>query len=249
MKALLFGSIGVICDSSDLQRRAYNQAFADAGLDWYWDAPLYKNLLLTPGGRARIERFAKDYDPHTDIDAKAIHARKAWLYSAILEDTQQTIRSGVIRLIQDAKSQGVKVGWITTTDYSNLDAIMRRSDGGLSASDFDVITHRNTPTLEKPDPSPYFSALEQLGMKAAEVVAIEDTAACMRSAIRADIACLITPHRFSLDQDYYEAVSVVSALGDPGSPATHLDGAPLLDTQGMVTIHALQCLTEGTMTA
>lgn len=249
MKALLFGSIGVICDSSDLQRRAYNQAFADAGLDWYWDAPLYKNLLLTPGGRKRIERFAKDYDPQTKIDAKSIHAHKARLYSAILDDTQQTIRSGVVRLIQAAKPQGIKVGWITTTDYSNLEAIMRRSNGTLNVSDFDVITHRGTPVDEKPNPSPYFSALEQLDMQADEVVAIEDTAACMRSAIRADISCVVTPHRFSLDQDYYEAVSVVSSLGDPGSPATQIDGMPLLDAQGMVMIQALQTLTDSATVA
>lgn len=249
MKAILFGSIGVFCDSSDLQRRAYNQAFVDVGLDWYWDAPLYKNLLLTPGGTARIARFAKDYDTGSEIDAAIIHARKARLYAAILEDTQQTLRSGVIRLIKAAKSQGIKVGWITTTDYSNLEAIMLRSDGLLTASDFDAITHRNTPTFEKPDPSSYFSALKQLGMQADEVVAIEDTAVCTRSATRADITCVITPNSYSLDQDYYEAVSVVSALGDPSAPATALHGRPLLDRQGTVTLEALQQLTEGATAA
>lgn len=247
MKALLFGSIGVFCDSSELQRQAYNRAFSEAGLDWYWDAPLYKNLLLTPGGLARVARFADEYDAGSDIDINLIHQRKTNLFADMLEEHQQTIRSGIVRLIKEAQSKGIKVGWVTSTEYSTLEAIIRRSQGMLSLSDFDVITHRKTQAKEKPDPSPYYTALAQLGVEANDAVAIEDTAACMRSASRADIACVITPHRFSLDQDYYEATSVVSSLGDHGSTARMLNGVPLVDQQGLVSIEALQCLTEGAL--
>ena len=41
MKALLFGSIGVIAETSELQRQAYNMAFAEHGLDWYWNVANY----------------------------------------------------------------------------------------------------------------------------------------------------------------------------------------------------------------
>tara|TARA_B110000503_G_scaffold47893_1_gene77939 strand:+ start:1294 stop:1407 length:114 start_codon:yes stop_codon:yes gene_type:complete len=34
VKAVFFGSIGTLVETSDLQRRAFNQAFAEAGLDW-----------------------------------------------------------------------------------------------------------------------------------------------------------------------------------------------------------------------
>ncbi|MFT7179418.1 MAG: phosphoglycolate phosphatase-like HAD superfamily hydrolase, partial [Oceanospirillaceae bacterium] len=35
-KAILFGSIGTLVETSELQRRAFNQAFSEAGLDWNW---------------------------------------------------------------------------------------------------------------------------------------------------------------------------------------------------------------------
>ena len=244
MKALLFGSIGVFCDSSDLQRNAYNQAFEEAGLDWYWDAPLYRNLLLTPDGRARIARFAREYDTDVHIDADALHRRKTDLFALLLEEQQQAIRSGVIRLVKSARSNGIKVGWVTSTEYSNLMAVLLRCAGSLSASDFDVVTHRETVTHEKPDPAPYLRALSELGIEPEHAVAIEDTAACMRSATRAEIACVVTPNQFSLEQDYYEADAIVSALGDPGASASQLGGLSLVDDQGLVTISGLQKLTE-----
>ena len=44
-KALLFGSIGTLIESSDIQRNSFNEAFKEAGLDWYWDEQDYKILL------------------------------------------------------------------------------------------------------------------------------------------------------------------------------------------------------------
>ena len=40
-KALLFGSIGTLIESSNIQRNSFNEAFKEAGLDWYWDCLLY----------------------------------------------------------------------------------------------------------------------------------------------------------------------------------------------------------------
>ena len=34
MSAILFGSISTLSDTSEMQRDAFNAAFADAGLDW-----------------------------------------------------------------------------------------------------------------------------------------------------------------------------------------------------------------------
>ena len=41
---------------------AFNKAFQDLGLDWYWDNNTYINLLKINGGRNRIAFFAKSID-------------------------------------------------------------------------------------------------------------------------------------------------------------------------------------------
>ena len=58
-KALLFGSIGTLIESSNIQRNSFNEAFKEVGLDWYWDEQDYKILLKKSGGTKRVEDFAE----------------------------------------------------------------------------------------------------------------------------------------------------------------------------------------------
>ena len=53
-KAVLFGSIGTLAETSDLQRDAFNEAFKISGLDWFWDEDIYRKLLSKSGGTSRI---------------------------------------------------------------------------------------------------------------------------------------------------------------------------------------------------
>ena len=57
MKAILFGSIGTLVETSEIQRKSYNLAFEKVGVDWYWNTATYCNLLTEPGGIKRIRKF------------------------------------------------------------------------------------------------------------------------------------------------------------------------------------------------
>ena len=59
MKAVLFGSIGTLIETSDIQRKSFNHAFKREGLNWYWSRKTYSKLLKKSGGIKRIEDFAK----------------------------------------------------------------------------------------------------------------------------------------------------------------------------------------------
>jgi phosphoglycolate phosphatase-like HAD superfamily hydrolase len=58
MSAILFGSISTLVDSSELQRRAFNEAFESHGLDWQWSQPDYVAMLESNGGAQRIADYA-----------------------------------------------------------------------------------------------------------------------------------------------------------------------------------------------
>ena len=60
MKALLLGSIGVLAETSELQRRAYNTAFVAHGVDWHWNIATYCRHLATPGGQNRLRQLGGD---------------------------------------------------------------------------------------------------------------------------------------------------------------------------------------------
>ncbi|MDC0356293.1 hypothetical protein OAM43_03955 [Candidatus Pelagibacter sp.] len=59
-KALIFGSIGTIVETSNIQRKSFNKAFKEFGLDWYWSTSEYKKLLEKSGGENRLSKYAQN---------------------------------------------------------------------------------------------------------------------------------------------------------------------------------------------
>ena len=82
MKAIIFGSIGTLVETSDIQRQSFNHAFKEIGLDWYWDKNNYKNLLKKSGGRNRVEYFA-NINQNT-VDSKKIRELKTQYFNKYL---------------------------------------------------------------------------------------------------------------------------------------------------------------------
>ena len=58
-KSIIFGSIGTIVETSNIQRKSFNKAFKKLGLDWYWSVNEYKKLLKKSGGENRLSKYAK----------------------------------------------------------------------------------------------------------------------------------------------------------------------------------------------
>ena len=64
LKALIFDIDGTVADTErDGHRVAFNQAFAEAGLNWHWSIETYGQLLKVTGGKERIRYFVDDFDP------------------------------------------------------------------------------------------------------------------------------------------------------------------------------------------
>jgi hypothetical protein len=57
MKSILFGSIGALVECSEIQRKAFNSAFQEYGLDWHWNIANYIKMLEEPGGLNRIVEY------------------------------------------------------------------------------------------------------------------------------------------------------------------------------------------------
>ena len=210
--AVMFGSIGSIVETSDIQRRAYNQALSEAGLDWTWDRETYADLLTQAGGRERLAQLsaatAAGLSQH-QIDA--IHQRKTELACAEIVATRVPLRPGVAELVRLTKSRGMKLAFVTTTYPANIDAIFQATDA-LSPDDFDAIVSRLDIEHGKPAPDAYRAALAKLSLAPADALAIEDTANSVMAAKRAGLTVVATPGDITATQDFWQADVVVDTL-------------------------------------
>lgn len=210
MPAILFGSISTLVDSSELQRRAFNEAFEAHGLDWQWSQPDYVAMLDSNGGAQRIADFAESRGE--DVDADAVHATKSQIFQELLAEAGLKARPGVLETVQEAKRRDVRVGFVTTTSPDNISALLETLSPDIDADTFDVIVDRESVANPKPDAASYRFALEQLGIDADSAVAIEDNTGGVAAASSAGIACIAFPNENTADGDFGAASETVDEL-------------------------------------
>ncbi|MBW4658053.1 MAG: HAD-IA family hydrolase [Drouetiella hepatica Uher 2000/2452] len=210
MSAILFGSIGTIADTSELQRQAFNQAFEANGLNWYWNQEEYLKMLEQSGGQKRIAAYASSTGQ--TVDAAAIHRSKSEIFQKNLTESQVSPRSGVVETIQSAKSKGLKLALVTTTSQENIALLIEALRPNIQATDFDVIVNASSIEHPKPDKSAYVFALEKLGEKSDSCVAIEDNVDGVEAATSAGLACVAFPGENTAHHDFVKAQLLVNRL-------------------------------------
>jgi HAD superfamily hydrolase (TIGR01509 family) len=210
MPAILFGSISTIADTSELQRQAFNQAFQAHGLDWCWSRAEYLTMLEKSGGQQRITDYAASI--RQTVDAAAIHRSKSEFFQNSLTSAQVKPRDGVVETIKGAKSQGLKIAFVTTTTQENISLLMAALQPNIQITDFDLILNESSVDRPKPDKAAYTFALEKLGEQPDDCIAIEDNLGGVESAIAAGLDCVAFPNENTAHHDFSRADRLVDRL-------------------------------------
>ena len=209
-KALLFGSIGTLIESSDIQRTSFNEAFKEAGLDWYWDEQDYRSLLKKSGGTKRVEDFAEKNN--VNVNASQIRNRKTEIFSSYIIKNKQKLRKSVYEIINFSKKNNIKLSLSTSTTINNVEAIFESLSDQIAKEDFNFIGNKSLVKYEKPNPEIYKVTLENLNIEASDCIAIEDTEESSQSAINAGIKCIGFPGDFHLDDNFEMCIKKMNVL-------------------------------------
>jgi len=220
MSAILFGSIGTLVETSEVQRAAFNAAFQQHHLDWNWSRDQYQKLLASSGGRHRIDAYASSVGQ--SVDAADVHRTKSLIFQRSLRDGALQTRDGVTEIIREAKRRGIQVAFVTTTSRENVDALLTSISKAVRPADFDLIVDVTQVESPKPSPSCYQFAVARLGEQVGRCVAIEDNPDGVAAAKAAGLPCVAFPVTNTSSHDYASADTKTHQL-DFGLLEQHLN--------------------------
>ena len=230
--AMIFDVDGTLADTErDGHRVAFNKAFTEAGLDWCWSVEQYGKLLRITGGQERMKGYLLD-NPINNIEINDIekliaglHKQKNRFYDDIVRSGETPLRSGVERLLNEGRQQGVRLAIATTTTRSNVVALLEANLGPDSLGWFEVIATADEVPDKKPSPAVYDYVLDKMGLSASDCLVLEDSQNGLRAAHAANLPTLVTINSYTQGDDLTGAELVIDQFGEPDDSMTVIGGS------------------------
>lgn len=210
ISAIIFGGIGALVETSELQRLAFNDAFTSAHIDYQWAEASYRDSLNDSGGAKRLATIKLSDGSRLSTDKiDEIHRRKGEYFTSRLANAKLPLRAGIAELLKQAQSQGIVLAWATTTSRANIEAVIKATGGALREDMFAFLGNDTLVTHQKPDPEIYISCLKAINLTSSQVLAIEDSPTGVVSAKAANIRTVAFPGNYHLDENFSMADQVV----------------------------------------
>ena len=199
LQALIFDFDGTLADTEETHRQAFNSTFLRLGLKWEWPKKLNRELLGDfgrEGTNRPIHRIPSDFlgrKARLRQLVPAIHREKTRLYAELIADGRCALRPGIVRLLNEAQTAGVRLAIVSTTNADNVAILLTRHLGASALHMFSCIACGDHVAHKKPAPDVYHLALAMLGEQAHHCIAFEDSLNGLRAAKAAGIFTVMTP--------------------------------------------------------
>jgi HAD superfamily hydrolase (TIGR01509 family) len=172
LKALIFDMDGTLADSDPFHLRAFEEFLAPFGIVVTEDL-----LHRTISGRSNELIFADLLPGHPPQDRARFADEKEALFRRLASEMEPL--GGLLDLLDWADARRLGLAVVTNAPRANLDHTLQVLK---IASRFQVLVSSEDVVRGKPDPLPYLTALERLGVAASEAVAFEDSVAGLKAA-------------------------------------------------------------------
>lgn len=226
--ALLFDCDGVIVETEELHRQAYNAAFSKFGLKLpngqpvEWTVEYYDVLQNTVGGGKpkMMHYFNKEVKmwpvvnapaycapPETDEErtklVDQLQDAKTEAYIQLAKNS--TPRPGVVALMDAALANPkLRVGICSAATKEGFVPLVNNLLGKERLDKLDVLIVGDDVKKKKPDPMIYNTARERLGLKKEQCIVVEDSLVGLRAAVGAGMPCIVTYTASTRGEAFYK---------------------------------------------
>ncbi|KAL7435181.1 hypothetical protein ACHAXH_007410 [Discostella pseudostelligera] len=242
--ALLFDCDGVIIETEELHRLAYNTAFNEFNLKIAdepveWTVAYYDILQNTVGGgknkmffhfRNTTKAFPTFEDgkpapttPEEEQDlVDRLQARKTNLYKDLIAEKAKA-RPGVLELMDEAlANENIRVGVCSASTKEAVTKVLDVTLGEERRKKLDVCILGDDVSKLKPDPLIYTTAAERLNIDPSRCVVVEDSIVGLKAAKGAGMRCIITYTTSTENEDFY-SLGCDAKVPELGSKGVTLD--------------------------
>ena len=206
---------------------AFNKAFIDLGLNWYWDEETYISLLKINGGMNRISHYAKiKNDKFPDSFIKQIHQRKQNNYLNLVKHGAVSLKVGVFRLISELMNKNIRQFIVTSSSRVQVDLLTQKLFKGLKPFEF-FITSEDV-KFHKPNPLPYLKAINLSGIKSQNILVFEDSYPGVKSSTDANLKTILVQSNIPINLNNELKIDfMIDKLGDEENYSNILKGPKL----------------------
>jgi HAD superfamily hydrolase (TIGR01509 family) len=186
IKAVLFDMDGLLVDSEPLWTLGEIELADHLGGTW---SDELKTAIIGTRLDTAIRAILEWYDVARDqVD---VDAAMDFLLNRMVElyHDQLPVMPGALELIDAVRDAGVATGLVSSSYRVLVDAVL----DGVGRHRFDVTLAGDEVTHGKPDPEPYLTACERLGVLPAETVVLEDAMSGVTSAEAAGCKVVAVP--------------------------------------------------------
>jgi HAD superfamily hydrolase (TIGR01509 family) len=203
-KAIFWDNDGILVDTEKYYFEANQKILAKTGL--ILTKEMYTELYLT---RAKGAWHLLDPKIYSELDIENLRKERDSLYNEMLL-TREIIMEGIESLLM-AMTGKYRMAIVTSSKTRHFNSIHSRT-GLLKYFEF-VITADDY-TRFKPDPEPYLTAIQRIGVTSQEGIAVEDSRRGLLAAKAAGLDCIIVKNELTESCDFTEADCVLDHIGE-----------------------------------
>ena len=207
-KNVIFDLDGLIVDTEPLHQRALNAVLRVAGIEHQFDTLEYGQIFtgrpIFENSEYLRERFGL---PQTSDQISDAHRA---LFNVLIADAENLDpMDGVEELLEWLAAEKFRLAIASSSRPEQVELIIRNLN---LHPHFDAMVGNDGTLKPKPAPDVYLLALEQLGARADETLALEDSFSGVRAAHNAGLIVIAVPNEFTANQDFAMANLVMKDL-------------------------------------